>query len=55
MSLNSNWFKNGQPSNLEEQKKTAVLVLKRTFFQLFNFDDWYFWNYCEFSDIMYLI
>ena len=31
---------------VERSKKTSVLVLKQMFFQLFNFDSWYFWNHC---------
>ena len=45
------WFQKYQPSNLND----LVLILKRPFFQLFNFDGWYFWNHWEFRDVMYLI
>ena len=38
MSLNSHWFKNGQPSNLEKWKKVCFQYLERTFscFQLWR-------------------
>ena len=39
----------------EQSKETSVLILKRTFFQLFKFDGWYIWNHWEFRDVMYLI
>ena len=40
---------------LAPSKKPSLLVLKRTFFQLFKFDGWYFWNHWEIRDVMYLI
>ena len=54
MSLNSLWFQNGQPSNLEERKNVRFTT-KTDFFHSSNFDGWPFWNQWEFRDIMYLI
>ena len=53
--LNSQWFKNGQPSKLEEQKNYPFYYWNGQFFGLFNFDRWPFWNQLEFRDVMYLI
>ena len=55
MCLNSNWFQNGQPSNLENQKNVQSSSKTDVFFHSSNFDGWPFCNQLEFKDIMYLI
>ena len=59
MSLNSNWFKNGQPSKLKVHKQNpsyeTIPYLDGLFFCSSNFDGWPFWNQWKFRDIMYLI
>ena len=51
--LNSYWSQRYRPSNLNIRKKKSVLVLKRTFFRMFNFDTRYLW--IRIRDVLYLI
>ena len=56
MSLNSYWFKNGQPSKLKVHKRNpSYPYLDELVFRSSNFDGWPFWNQWEFRDILYLI
>ena len=52
---NSQWFQKYQPSNLNNWKKSVLCSTKQTFFRLFKFDGWYFWNHWKLRDVMYLI